>query len=98
MPKFLEAALRHSAAKAGKTGRAVDRYVYGAMNDLGAMKGHTETPRGRAMQTTHDAKMSAQHGTPPGAITHRLRPITAPSSLAGRRAASRAKANGGPED
>lgn len=58
MPQFLEAALRHEAAKHGKTGRAADRYVYGAMNHLGAMRGNQETAKGRAMQAKHDRAFS----------------------------------------
>lgn len=54
MPAFLEAALQKGAAKAGLSGRQADRYVYGAMNRMGAMRGNRETPKGRAMQAKHD--------------------------------------------
>jgi hypothetical protein len=55
MPKFLEQKLEASASKAGKTGRAADRYVYGAMNNMGAMHGNKETAKGARMQAKHDA-------------------------------------------
>jgi hypothetical protein len=58
MPAFLEADLRKGAAKAGLAGREADRYVYGAMNRLGAMHGNKETAKGRAMQRKHDRKFS----------------------------------------
>ena len=56
MPKFLERALRGEAAKKGKTGREADRYVYGAMNNIGAMHGNKETPKGREMAKKHASK------------------------------------------
>jgi hypothetical protein len=54
MPKFLEQRLRREAAAKGKTGDEADRYVYGTMNNLGAMHGSKETAKGRAMQEKHD--------------------------------------------
>lgn len=56
MPKFLENVLSKSADKKGKTGRAKDRYVYGAMNNMGAMHGNKTTAKGKRMQKKHDAK------------------------------------------
>ena len=56
MPKFLEQKLKDEAAAKGKTGRAADRYVYGAMNNMGAMHGNKETAKGRQMQAAHDLK------------------------------------------
>ena len=56
MPKFLEAKLKAEAAKKGKTGRAADAYVYGALNNMGAMHGNKETGKGRRMQAAHDLK------------------------------------------
>jgi hypothetical protein len=53
MPKFLEAALRHEAKRRGFTGPHVDRFVYGTLNNLGAMHGSKETAKGARMQTTH---------------------------------------------
>lgn len=55
MPKFLERALRHEARKQGLSGREADRYVYGAMNHIGAMRGNQETAKGRAMERQHEA-------------------------------------------
>jgi hypothetical protein len=54
MPQFLEAKLRTAAADKGKTGKAADRYVYGAMNNMGAMRGNKETAKGKRMQAKHD--------------------------------------------
>ena len=57
MPAFLEKQLRAEAAKKGLTGEHADRYVYGAMNKMGAMHGNKETAHGRAMQAAHDLKV-----------------------------------------
>lgn len=54
MPTFLEEDLKAAAAKKGKTGEAADRYVYGAMNNIGAMHGNKETAKGRAMEAKHE--------------------------------------------
>lgn len=57
MPKFLETLLKARAKKMGKTGRAAARYVYGTMNEIGAMHGNKETQKGAEMQAKHNAKM-----------------------------------------
>jgi hypothetical protein len=57
MPNFLEDHLRASARKKGMKGRKADAYVYGAMNNMGAMHGNQETAKGRAMERKHRAKM-----------------------------------------
>lgn len=54
MPKFLEDDLRRFARKKGMTGDRVDRYVYGAMNNMGAMHGNQETAKGAAMEAKHE--------------------------------------------
>ncbi|MDE1766547.1 MAG: hypothetical protein KGI27_09815 [Thaumarchaeota archaeon] len=54
MPKFLEKDLKAEAAKKGFTGKRADKYVYGAMNNMGAMQGNKETPKGEAMQEKHE--------------------------------------------
>ena len=59
MPKFLEEKLRQQARKKGFTGERADRYVYGGMNDLGAMHGSKETAKGREMEEKHEADMKA---------------------------------------
>lgn len=64
MPKFLEAKLRQGARKRGLTGKAAERYVYGGMNDIGAMKGSKETAKGRAMERKHEAKMNSSPAQP----------------------------------
>jgi hypothetical protein len=56
MPRFLEAKLRKNVPK----GVDPDRYVYGAMNNMGAMRGNKITKKGRAMQRKHDRKVSGK--------------------------------------
>lgn len=57
MPRFLEARLKQAAADKGLSGKRADRYVYGAMNNMGAMHGSKETAKGKRMQKKHDQKM-----------------------------------------
>lgn len=56
MPEFLERKLEAEAHKKGMKGRAAARYVYGAMNNDGAMHGNKETAKGAAMEKKHRAK------------------------------------------
>lgn len=56
MPAFLEKKLKAEARKKGMSGKRAARYVYGAMNDMGAMKGNKETAKGARMQKKHNAK------------------------------------------
>lgn len=58
MPAFLEKKLEAEAAKKHMTGRAASRYVYGAMNNMGAMRGNKETAKGAAMESKHRARMA----------------------------------------
>jgi hypothetical protein len=58
MPRFLEEALRRSAAKQGMTGQQADRYTFGAMNNMGAMRGSKTTAKGLAMERKHEARES----------------------------------------
>lgn len=53
MPKFLEDKLKREAARKGKRGRAAARYVYGGLNNMGAMHGNRITAKGRAMERKH---------------------------------------------
>jgi len=57
MPNFLEKRLKQEAASRGFEGRKADAYVYGTMNNLGAMRGNKETPKGRAMEKKHARKV-----------------------------------------
>jgi hypothetical protein len=57
MPAFLEATLKKAAAKKGFSGKKADRYVYGAMNNMGAMRGSKITANGKRMQAKHEAKV-----------------------------------------
>lgn len=53
MPKFLEDKLKAAAQEKGFKGKRADRYVYGAMNNMGAMRGNQETAKGAAMDAKH---------------------------------------------
>ena len=64
MPAFLEAALKHEASKKGFTGRKAAAYVYGTLNNIGAMHGNKETRKGAAMQAKHNAKVKAGSSDP----------------------------------
>lgn len=59
MPKFLENRLKSEASKKGFSGKRAARYVYGAMNNMGAMQGSKETAKGRAMAKKHALKLSS---------------------------------------
>jgi hypothetical protein len=59
MPVFLENKLASEAASRGMTGRHAAAYVYGTLNDLGAMHGNKETAKGRAMDAKHKRDMKA---------------------------------------
>jgi hypothetical protein len=60
MPKFLEDKLKATAAKKGLRGRRAARYVYGALNNMGAMRGNKETAKGARMDAKHAAKIRAE--------------------------------------
>jgi hypothetical protein len=60
MPKFLENKLKATAATKGLRGKRADRYVYGALNNMGAMRGNKETPKGARMDEKHAAKIRAE--------------------------------------
>ena len=51
MPKFLEKKLKAEYPNNPSA-------VYGTMNNMGAMHGNKETPKGAAMQAKHDRDMS----------------------------------------
>jgi hypothetical protein len=55
MPQFLESKLRAAVPK----GVDPDRYVFGALNNMGAMHGSKETAKGRKMQKKHEQKMKS---------------------------------------
>ncbi len=59
MPRFLEDKLKAQAANKGLSEKQTARYVYGAMNNLGAMHGNVETSKGRAMDAKHAKDMKA---------------------------------------
>lgn len=54
MPKFLEDKLKREAAKKGLGKKRAAAYVYGTMNNLGAMRGNQETAKGARMQAKHN--------------------------------------------
>jgi hypothetical protein len=53
MPAFLEKALEKEAVKKGFSGKRKDKYIYGAMNNMGAMRGNKETAKGKRMEKKH---------------------------------------------
>lgn len=55
MPKFLEDKLKREAASKGFSGERAAHYVYGAMNNLGAIHGSQETAKGAEMDEKHQA-------------------------------------------
>lgn len=57
MPNFLERILSKAAGKKGFSGKKKSAYIYGAMNNMGAMKGNKVTPKGQAMQAKHEKDM-----------------------------------------
>jgi hypothetical protein len=59
MPRFLEEKLRAHVP----SGVNPDRYVFGALNNLGAMKGNRETAKGRRMELKHLAKVKRKRKT-----------------------------------
>lgn len=60
MPKFLESALRHTGrTKHGFSGKRLDEYVYGAMQNLGVIRGNKETAKGRRMDAKHRRDVKA---------------------------------------
>lgn len=61
MPKFLEDKLKQEAAEKGYVGEQADRYVYGTMNNVGAMQGNKLTAKGAAMDAKHKAKQKRKH-------------------------------------
>jgi hypothetical protein len=46
--------LRHSGQKKGLKGEALDRYVFGHMQKMKAMKGNKITAKGEAMEEKHE--------------------------------------------
>lgn len=56
MPDFLERKLEREAEAKGKSGRQEDAYVYGTMNNMGAMHGNKITAKGRRMEREHADK------------------------------------------
>jgi hypothetical protein len=63
VPKFLEDKLR---AEYGNNPRA----IYGTMNNIGAMHGNKETPKGARMQAKHDAKVGSARKAPAAVAGH----------------------------
>lgn len=57
MPKFLEGRLETEARKKGYSGKRAAAYIYGTLNNIGAMHGSRETAKGRAMQAKHNRDM-----------------------------------------
>lgn len=78
MPKFLENDLAAEAQKKGLTGRAAAHYIYGGMNDLGAMHGNQPTAKGARMQAKHVRQEAAGTAAPTKRPTVSLKTLTRP--------------------
>ena len=63
MPKFLEDKLKAEAQKKGFKGKRADRYVFGAMNNMGAMRGNKETEKGAEMDAKHRRDQNCEDQT-----------------------------------
>jgi len=61
MPKFLEDKLKREASAKGFKGKRADHYVYGALNNMGAMHGNKETAHGREMDQKHSRDTIMSH-------------------------------------
>jgi hypothetical protein len=61
MPAQLEAKLKSEARKKGFKGRRAARYVYGALNNKGYMRGNKETAKGRAVEKKMTKKSKPLH-------------------------------------
>ena len=72
MPKFLEDRLKAEASKKGFSGKRAARYVFGAMNNMGAMRGSKETAKGAAMERKHAADVKAGKATAAGKRVSRV--------------------------
>lgn len=59
MPKFLEDALERSGRKKGFRGKRLNRYIYGGMNRIGAMRGNQPTAKGARMEAKHKRDVRA---------------------------------------
>jgi len=53
MPKAIEAKIRQEYAAKGKSGKALDRVVYGTMNSKGFMHGNKETAKGAKAESKY---------------------------------------------
>jgi len=63
VPKFLEAILAKAAARKGLKGPRAKAYVYGTMQNIGAMRGSRETAKGRAMERKHQRDTGGGHAS-----------------------------------
>ena len=56
----MEKKLASEADKKGLSGKKKDQYVWGTMNNIGAVHGNKISARGRAMEKKHEAKMAGR--------------------------------------
>lgn len=54
MPQFIEQKLKTQALKKGLRGKEVDKYTYGVLSNMGAMRGNVKTKKGERMQEKHE--------------------------------------------
>ncbi|MCU1301724.1 MAG: hypothetical protein JWQ87_2008 [Candidatus Sulfotelmatobacter sp.] len=59
MPKFLEDALKKGGRKKGLRGKRLMKYVFGGMNNIGAVHGSQITARGKRMEEKHEQDAKA---------------------------------------
>ena len=62
--RILENDLAAEAKKQGFTGRRAAHYIYGGMNNLGAMHGNQPTAKGAAMEAKHVRQEQAATAAP----------------------------------
>lgn len=63
MPAFLENKLRQEASRKGFSGKRAARYIYGGLNNLGAMRGNKETAKGREFDRKHKRDVATARRT-----------------------------------
>lgn len=73
MPAFLEKKLKAEATKKGFKGKRADKYVFGGLNNIGAMHGSKITAKGERMQVKHEKDMAKRFETESNSYDFRKR-------------------------
>lgn len=71
MPKAIEERIRAEGIKKGFTGQRLAHYVYGALNNIGAMHGSKETEKGKSMERKYMADHTKIDHTPTMQVHHK---------------------------